>query len=148
MATVRAATAFLAGIGLAISLTACSSAEDDAAANASESSDVAAQYCAGAEKVGVELDRLVTLIDEGAPSQALKEQRDFVLSAIQANAVPLSQLPDATKQELDAANTQFADEVQAVPEDATPEDASASFQQAVDTLEASVADAEAELGCS
>lgn len=148
MATLRAATAFLAGIGLAVSLSACSSDEDQPAGETSPTVDAAAAYCEGADKVQTELDALIALIDEGAPTLALKEQRDFVLSAIQANAVPLSQLPESIQVDLDAANTAFVDSVQAVSEDATPSDASASYLEAVETLEASVQDAEAEIGCS
>ena len=94
MITSRAAAA-IAGIGLALSLSACSSSESV--------EDTNAAYCEGATAVQTQFEELKSLIESGAPADALKNQRDLVQSAIQANSVPLSQLQDSVKTEIEAA---------------------------------------------
>lgn len=152
MSTLRSVAAALAAIGLAVSLTACSSSEsdspDDGPTSLAPTAEIPTEYCDGADQVRTELERFSSLVDEGAPDVALKEQRDFVLAAIQANSVALSQLPEETRAELDVANTGFQESVEAVPEDASPEDAAAAYGDAIQALDAAVADAEAEVGCS
>lgn len=139
MFTTRAAAA-AAGIGLALSLSACSSS--------ASVEDTNAAYCEGAAKVQSQLDELVTLIDNGAPTTAIKDQRDLVESAIQANSVPLSQLTNSVQTELEAANDAFNDAIEAIPEDATPAEAASSYKAAVEAYEAAVAAVDSEVGCS
>lgn len=139
MFTTRAAAA-AAGIGLALSLSACSSS--------ASVEDTNAAYCEGAAKVQSQLDELVTLIDNGAPTTAIKDQRDLVESAIQANSVPLSQLTNSVQTELEAANDAFNDAIEAIPEDAAPAEAASSYKAAVEAYEAAVAAVDSEVGCS
>ncbi len=138
MITSRAVAAF-AGIGLALCLSACSSSESV--------TDTNAAYCEGAATVQSQFQELETLIESGAPTEALKEQRDLVQSAIQANSVPLSQLQDSVKTEIEAANDAFDQAVAAIPDDAAPAEAASSYKAAIDTYVAAVGEVESELGC-
>ncbi len=137
--TARAA-APLASISLALCLTACSSSDSVADANAA--------YCQGAQAVQTQFEDLKSLIESGAPAEALKEQRDVVQSAIQANSVPLSQLQGSVKTQIGAANDAFDQAVAAIPDDATPAEAAGSYKAAIDAYAASVDAVESELGCS
>jgi len=139
MITSRAAAA-IAGIGLALSLSACSSSESVEDANAA--------YCEGATAVQTQFEELKSLIESGAPTEALKEQRDLVQSAIQANSVPLSQLQDSVKTEIEAANDAFDEAVAAIPDDATPAEAASSYTAAIEAYDTAVTEIESELGCS
>ena len=139
---IRRTTAALAAIGLALSmsLTACSSSPDTQEANAA--------YCEGATATQEQFQKLEDLIDSGAPTEALKQQRDLTQAAIQANSVPLSQLQDSVKTEIEAANDAFNEAISAIPDDASPADAAASYKAAIDARSAAVAELESELGCS
>ncbi len=139
MITARA-IASLAGLGLALSLSACSSSDSVADTNAA--------YCEGAQAVQTQFEQLTSLAEAGAPAEALKEQRDLVQSAIQANSVPLSQLQDSVKTEIEAANDAFEQAVAAIPDDATPAEAASSYKAAIDAYATSVDAVESELGCS
>jgi hypothetical protein len=132
--------AAIAGLGLALSLSACSSSESVSDANAA--------YCEGATATQEQFQKLEDLIDSGAPTEAIKEQRDLTQAAIQANSVPLSQLQDSVKTEIEAANDAFNEAISAIPDDASPADAAASYKAAIDARSAAVAELESELGCS
>ena len=139
MNTTRAAAA-VAGIGLILSLAACSSSDDLAETNA--------QYCEGAEQVQSELDKLGSLVVSGASTDALKQQRDFVQSAIQANSVPLAQLTQSVQTEIETAHDTLIDSLEAVPDEATPSEVATAYQAAIEEYESSVSDVESELGCT
>lgn len=130
----------MAGLALALSLSACSSSESVSDANAA--------YCEGATAVSEEFRKLVALLDSGASTEAIKEQRDLTQAAIQANSVPLSQLQDSVKSELEAANDTFNEEVSAIPDDAAPAEAATAYKAAIDAREAAISEVESELGCS
>jgi len=139
MITSRAAAA-IAGIGLALSLSACSSSDSVADTNAA--------YCEGAVTVQSDLEELASLVESGASTDAIKTQRDVVQSAIQANSVPLSQLQDSVQTEVEAANEAFDAAIAAIPDDATPAEAASSYKAAIDTFGAALAKVESDLGCS
>jgi hypothetical protein len=136
----RAAAASLAAIGLALSLTACST--DDSV------EDINAEYCAGQAKVQEEVDELQALIATDATTEELKAQRDFVLSAIQANSVPVSQLSQEVRDEVEAADAAFTEAVNAIPDSATPAEAAVSYAAAIDAWETAVGEVASETGCS
>ena len=139
MITSRAAAA-IAGIGLALSLSACSSSDSVADTNAA--------YCEGAVTVQSDLEELASLVESGASTDAIKTQRDVVQSAIQANSVPLSQLQDSVQTEIEAANDAFDQAVAAIPDDATPAEAASSYTAAIEAYDTAVTEVESELGCS
>lgn len=131
--------AAIAGLGLALSLSACSSSESVSDANAA--------YCEGASAVQEEFTKLEALIESGASTEAIKEQRDLTQAAIEANSVPLSQLQFSVKSEIEAANDAFNEAVSAVPDDAAPAEAAAAYKAAIDAREAAITEVESELGC-
>lgn len=133
-------TAVLAGIGLALSLAACSSSPDTAEANAA--------YCEGAAKVQSEITELETLIQAGGTSDAVKTQWGAVQAAIEANSVPLSQLEDAAQEDIAAAYDTFTASVEAIPSDAAPSEAAPQYQAAIDALTTDIEAVAAEVGCS
>lgn len=133
-------TAALAGIGLALSLSACSSSPDVSEANAA--------WCEGAAKVETEIATMESLIESGATSDAVKAQFNAVEAAIQANSVPLSQLEDATQEELGQAYEEFSAAIEAIPADTPPSEAAPEYKAAIDALTADVEAVKAEVGCS
>jgi hypothetical protein len=139
MITNRTAAA-IAAIGLALSLSACSSSGDTASANAA--------YCEGAAKVQSEVDQLQTLLKGGASAEAVKAQAGMVQSAIEANSVPLSQLTKSVKDEIAAADQAFSDAVQAIPEGTPVAEAAPQYKAAIDAWNASIESTKGEVGCS
>lgn len=133
----RRATA-LAGLGLALALSGCSS---------SDTTDSATAWCTGADAVESELAKMSTLIEEGASSDLVRTQWNAVESAIQANSVPLSQLEDATQQEISAAYDALGAAVDAIPSDASPAEAAPQYKAAIDTFNTDMQSIEAEV-CS
>ena len=133
-------TAALAGICLALSLSACSSSPDTQEANTA--------YCEGASKVESEVDTMRTLIDSGASADAVKAQWGAVQAAIEANSVPLSQLEDATQEDAGAAYEAFTAAIEAIPADTPPSEAAPEYKAAIDGLTADVEAVKAEVGCS
>lgn len=133
--------AAVAGLGLALSMSACSS-------SSTETADANAAYCEGSAEVQSEVDKLEALIDTGAPTEAVKEQRDFVQSAIQANSVPLSQLQSAVQEDVQAANDAFTESVAAIDEDAPLTETAPSYAAAIDSWNESVDAIDAEVGCA
>jgi hypothetical protein len=133
----RRATA-LAGLGLALALSGCSS---------SDTTDSATAWCTGADAVESELAKMSTLIEEGASSDLVRTQWNAVESAIQANSVPLSQLEDATQQEISAAYDALGAAVEAIPSDASPAEAAPQYKAAIDTFNTDMQSIEAEV-CS
>lgn len=138
MITTRTAAA-LAGIGLVLSLSGCSST-DTAEANAA--------YCEGAAKVQTEVDSMSALIDAGSSADLVKVQWNKVQAAIQANSVPLSQLTDAAQEDVSAAYDAFTAAVEAIPSDLPPSETAPQYQAAIEALTTDVEAVQAEIGCS
>ena len=138
MITTRTAAA-LAGIGLVLSLSGCSST-DTAEANAA--------YCEGAAKVQTEVDSMSALIDAGSSADLVKAQWNKVQTAIQANSVPLSQLTDAAQEDVSAAYEAFTAAVEAIPSDLPPSETAPQYQAAIEALTTDIEAAQAEIGCS
>ncbi|MCU0263816.1 MAG: hypothetical protein MUF09_09120 [Candidatus Nanopelagicales bacterium] len=133
-------TVAIAGIGLALSLSACSSSPD--------TEEASAAWCEGAAKVATEIATMEGLIESGATTDAVKVQFNAVEAAIQANSVPLSQLEDATQEELGQAYEEFSAAIEAIPADASPSEAAPEYKAAIDGLTADVEAVKAEVGCS
>jgi hypothetical protein len=124
MITTKGAAA-LAGLGLALSLSGCSSSDP------TETSDA---WCQGSAKVEQEVDELATLVENGSSTDLVKAQINAVNAAIEANSVPLTQLADDAQADVAAAYQAFDTAVAAIPEDAPPAQAAAQYQAAVTGL--------------
>lgn len=133
-------TCAVAGIGVALSLAACSSSSD--------SQDATAAYCAGAAAVQTEVQKLEALLKNGSPTQLVKAQWNAVQAAIEANSVPVSQLSDAAKEDVGAAYDTFTAAVGAIPSDAPASEAAPQYQAAIDGLAADLQSVQDEVDCS
>lgn len=133
--------AAVAGLGLALSMSACSSSSTDTA-------EANAAYCEGSADVQAEFEKLEALIKSEAPTEAVKTQRDFVQSAIQANSVPLSQLSSAVQTDVQAANDAFTEAVGAIDDEAPVSETAPSYVAAIDAWNESVDAIDAEVGCA
>ena len=139
MNTTRTAAA-LAGLGLVLSLSACSS---------SDTADANAAYCEGASKVESEVaDDGGTSSSSGASADAVKAQWGAVQAAIEANAVPLTQLEDAVQEDVSAAYDTFTTAIEAIPADIPPSEAAPQYTAAIDGFTADIEAVKAEVGCS
>lgn len=138
MINARTAAA-LAGIGLVLSLSGCSS---------SDTAEVNAAYCEGAAKVQTEVDTMSALIDSGSSADLVKAQWNKVQAAIEANSVPLSQLTDAAQEDVSAAYDAFAAAVEAIPSDLPPSEAAPEYQAAIEALTTDIGAVQAEVGCA
>lgn len=132
--------AALAGICLALSLSACTSSTDTEEANAA--------YCEGASKVESEVDKMAALIKDGSSAELVKAQWGAVQAAIEANSVPLSQLEDAVQEDVGAAYDSFTSAVEAIPADAPPSEAAPQYEAAIAGFTADIDAVKTEVGCS
>jgi len=135
-----AATAALAGLGLALSLSACSSTPDTAEANAT--------WCEGATKVDTEVETLSGLIQGGASADEVSAQWNAVQAAIEANSVPLSQLSTSVQEDVATAYDGFTAAVEAIPADASPSESAPQYEAAIEGFNADVSGVKSEVGCS
>lgn len=136
----RRTTAALAGIALALSMSACSSSTDTAEANAA--------YCEGAAKVQTEVQKMEALIDSGSSADLVKTQWGAVQAAIEANSVPLSQLEDAAQEDISTAYDTFTAAIEAIPSDIAPSEAAPQYAAAIDGLTSDLEGVQAEVGCT
>jgi hypothetical protein len=136
----RRTTAALAGITLALSMSACSSSTDTAEANAA--------YCEGAAKVQTEVQKMEALIDGGSSADLVKTQWGAVQAAIEANSVPLSQLEDAAQEDIATAYDTFTAAIEAIPSDIAPSEAAPQYAAAIDGLTSDLEGVKAEVGCT
>jgi len=140
MFTKRTAAA-VAGLGLALSLSACSSRGDTAETNAA--------YCESAANVQTEVAALRTLVTGGdATVDQVQEQRDAIASAVQDAQDQAGSLADSVQADIKAADGTFDAALQAIPGDATLPQAAASYAAAIQAWDASVKAIRAEVGCS
>ena len=140
MFTKRTAAA-VAGIGLALSLSACSSSGDTAETNAA--------YCESAANVQTEVAALRTLVTGGdATVDQVQEQRDAIASAVQDAQDQAGSLADSVQADIKAADDTFDAALQAIPGDATLVQAAASYAAAIQAWDASVKAIRTEVGCS
>lgn len=140
MITTRKRTAAaLGGLGLVLSMSACSS---------TDTADANEAYCEGAAKVESEVDTMAALIDDGSSADLVKAQWNSVQAAIEANSVPLSQLSDAAQEDISAAYDTFTAAVGAIPADLPLSEAAPQYDAAIQGLETDLEAVQAELGCS
>ncbi|MGB7979948.1 MAG: hypothetical protein WCF36_04040 [Candidatus Nanopelagicales bacterium] len=139
MRTARTITATLAGLGLVLSLTACSS-DDTAETNA--------QYCTSSAAAQAEVAELRTLVTGGeATIDDVKAQVQAIGTATATAAQDAADLADAVKADIKAADDAFDDAIAAIPGDATLSEAAAAYQAAIDAWDAAMASIRTNAGC-
>lgn len=134
----RAAVA-VAGLGLALSLTACSSNDDTTENNAS--------YCAASATLQTEIAELKTLITSNATVDQINDQRKVVAEALADADEAAEDVADSVRAEIIAADKAFDEALEDIPNDATLAEAKAPYQAAIDAWNASMASIRSELGC-
>ena len=140
MRTARSITATLAGLGLALSLSACSSSDDTAETNT--------QYCTSSAAAQAEVAELRTLVTGGeATIDDVKAQVGAIGTATATAAEDAADLADAVKADIKAADQAFDDAIKAIPGDATLSEAAAAYQAAMDGWDAAMASIRTEAGC-
>lgn len=139
MSTARNITAALAGLGLALSLSACSS-EDTA--------ETSAQYCTSSAAAQAEVAELKTLVGGGeATIDDVKAQVESIGTATATAAEDAADLADSVKADITAADKAFDDAIKAIPGDATLTEAAAAYQSAITAWDAAMVSIRTEAGC-
>ena len=140
MSTARSITATLAGLGLALSLSACSSSDDTA--------ETSAQYCTSSAAAQAEVAELKTLVGSGeATIDDVKAQVESIGTATATAAEDAADLADSVKADITAADKAFDDAIKAIPGDATLSDAAAAYQSAITAWDAAMVSIRTEAGC-
>ena len=140
MSTARSITATLAGLGLALSLSACSSSDDTA--------ETSAQYCTSSAAAQAEVAELKTLVGGGeATIDDVKAQVESIGTATATAAEDAADLADSVKADITAADQAFDDAIKAIPGDATLSDAAAAYQSAITAWDAAMVSIRTEAGC-
>lgn len=140
MRTARTITATLAGLGLALSLTGCSSDDD--------TTETSAQYCTSSAAAQAEVAELRTLVTGGeATIDDVKAQVEAIGTATATAAQDAADLADAVKADIKAADDAFDDAIAAIPGDATLSEAAAAYRAAIETWDAAMASIRTDAGC-
>jgi len=127
-----------AGLGLAVSLTACT--PNTASANAA--------YCTSLGAVQTEVAQLkATATSNTATLDQIAAQRKEVAKATQAAARDGEKLGDDVKKEIAAADQAFDAAIKAIPGSATVQQASAAYQAAIDNWDKAMLAIRAKVGC-
>lgn len=135
----KRAAAVVAGLGLALTLSACSSSKDTTDANAA--------YCASSATVQSEMAKLKTLVAGNATIEEINDQRKVVADAVEQASQDADDLADEVASDVIAADQAFDDAINDIPEDATLAEARAPYQAAIDAWNASIASIRSDLGC-
>ena len=139
MRTTRTITATLAGLGLVLSLSACSDGD---------TAEASAAYCASSAVVQGEVADLKTLVSGG---QATIDEVQTQVQAIGAARVQAlgdaADLAESVRNDIKAADDAFDKAVAAIPGDATLSEAADSYQAAIDAWDAAMASIRTEAGC-
>ena len=137
----RRRTAAVAGIGLGLALTlaGCTSTDTEEANDA---------WCTGHAAVESEVEAMEALIQSGSSGEEVRAQWNAVEAAIEANAVPLTQLSESVQEDVGAAYDAFTAAVEAIPEDAAPSEAAPQYSAAIDAFSTDMEAIQSEVGCS
>lgn len=138
MFTKRTVAAF-AGVGLALSLSACSS-ESTEEANAA--------YCSASAETQSEVAALGALVAGDATVDQVQEQKEAIADAVEKSSEAAQDLGDSVKDDISAADDAFNDAVDAIPGDSTVSEAAGAYQAAVQAWDAAVLSIRTEVGCS
>lgn len=124
---------------LALSLTACSS---------SSTTDVNKAYCDANAVAQSEVAKLKSLVESGNATVAdVQKQVGKVKEAAEKANKEAGKLQDSVQKDIKSADESFSKAVDAIPGDATLNEASTKYQQAVADWEQSVTQIRADVGC-
>jgi len=135
----KRAALMLAGLGLAVSLTACSSNDDTTETNA--------EYCAASATVQSEVAKLKTLVTSNATIDEINDQKQAVATALAQADDAADGVAESVRTDIIAADKAFDEAIDDIPNDATLAEAKAPYQAAIDAWNASMASIRSELGC-
>lgn len=129
-----------AGVGLVLSLTACSSESTE---------DANATYCEKQAQLRSEVDGLRSLIaSSDATVDQVREQREAIADALAEAQSAAEGLADSVREDVEAADDTFTSAIDAIPGDASLATAAQDYTVAIQAWDASVDSIRAEVGCS
>ena len=135
----KSVVAGMAGLSLVLTLSACSS---------NDTAEAKKEYCDANSAVQTEVASLKTLVTGGtATVDDVKKQVDKVKEAASKAADKGKDLADSVKGQIESADEAFTKAVDAIPGDATLQEASTQYQAAVAAWEQSVAKIRSDAGC-
>lgn len=136
----KRSVAAVAGVGLALSLAACSS-------ESTEESN--ATYCEKQAKAQSEVAALRSLITSGdATVEQVQDQRTAIQDALADAQSAAGDLGDSVRSDIEAADNTFSDSVDAIPGDASLATAATDYAAAIQAWDSSVESIRTEIGCN
>lgn len=141
---VKSAALSMVGLGLVMSMAACSSASDAAEETAADN----AAYCQSSAAAQAELSSLRTLILEDATVDQVIDQRNTAVDAISDAQQDAVELSDSVRLEIQIADEAFDEAVGEIPGDSSVSDAADSYNAAIDDWDTSLLSIRDGLGCS
>ncbi len=140
----RSMSAALVGLGLALSLSACSSASDAAEETAQDN----AVYCQSAAEAQAEIAALESLIASDATLDQVRDQRDKAVAALKTARDDADDLAESVRNQIDIADEAFDDAMATIPGDATVSQAAAAYNEAIKAWNAALLGIRSDVGCS
>jgi hypothetical protein len=138
MPRIRSFVLGVAGLGLALSMTACAPATADANA----------AYCASSAAVQSEVAKLKAMATSSTVTlNDLSAQRNEVAKANAAAAKDAEKVGDEVKKEIASADNAFDQAIKAIPGSATVSEASAAYQAAIKDWDQAMLSIRTKVGC-
>ncbi len=141
---IRRTTAALAGIGLVLSLSACSTSSDAAEETAADN----AAYCQASATAQSEAAALKSLVTSDATLDQIQEQKDTLVDAVESAQEAAADLADSVRNQIEIADDEFNDAIEAIPSDATLSEAVQVYQSALAAWDVALLSIRADVGCS
>ncbi len=139
------AAAAVAGIGLALSMSACSTSSEAAEETAADN----AAYCQASATAQFEAAALKALVTNGdATLDQIQEQKDTLVDAVGSAQEAAADLADSVRNQIEIADEAFDDAVGAIPGDATLSEAVPAYRSALDAWDTAMLSIRTEVGCS
>lgn len=132
-------TAALVGVGLALSLSACSSESTE---------DTNAAYCSASAEVQSEVAALGALVTGDATVDQVQEQKEAIADAVEKSSDAAQDLGDSVKGDISAADDAYNDALDAIPGDATVSEAAGAYEAAIQAWDVAMLSIRSEVGCS
>lgn len=140
MSGIRSLIVALAGLWLALSLTACAPAT---------TVDANSAFCQSSAVVQAEVAKLKSLVTSGtATTDQVEEQREVVQKAAEAMATDAAKLGDTVAKAVSAVEQAFDQALRAIPSDMTIDEAAPAYQAAIIAWDAAMVGLRATVGCA
>jgi hypothetical protein len=140
----RRVTTALVGVGLALSLTACSS-------NATSTTDATAAneaYCTSSQAVLSELSTLKDMVTSGDSTRnEISDQGTAVVDATTSAYRASDNLGESVRADIQAADKTFREAIRAIPASATAAEATQAYMDAMDAYNTSIDAVRTSLDC-